>query len=71
MESERADILSHKHDFIVKPLEPGIDLSGFCSEFPTYTIFLQVLALEYDFAKITKTYLIIREKDNKVIAFFL
>lgn len=70
MNFERKDILLCTSDFIVKPLESNIDLSGFSSEYSTYTNFLKDLALEYDLARVTKTYLIIRQSDKKIVAYF-
>lgn len=70
MEANRTDILLHTGDFIVKPLESNIDLSGFCSEYSSYTDFLKKLAPVYDESKIFKTYLIMRKTDEKIIAYF-
>lgn len=66
----RIDILSVAHEFTVKTLDDGIDLTNFQSEYQNYTYFLQKFATVYENDKIAKTYLIVRNRDSKIIAYF-
>lgn len=69
--SNRIYILSVVQEFSVKSLfDNGVDVSSSQSEYQNYTYFLQKFAVDYENDKITKTYLIIRNRDSKIIAYF-
>lgn len=69
--SSRIDIVACAQDFSVVFLQnTKADVQSFSSEYPTYTYFLQKIAPLYEEAKITRTYLIVRKSDSKIIAYF-
>lgn len=69
--ASRIDILSVVQEFSVKSLfDDGVDVDSFQSEYQSYTYFLQEFAANYENDKITKTYLVVRNRDCKIIAYF-